>query len=116
VPYRTLEQTLPGDLPDAVVAAIRVGFRGLSRNAQAVLATMSVLPDRVTEDLVRRAAALSAEDVPAALDELEWQRWVLAESRGYTFVARIVKDVIARDMLTPGQKRRVLEAANLTSA
>jgi DNA-binding SARP family transcriptional activator len=116
VPYRTLEQTLPGDLPDAVVAAIRVGFRGLSHHAQVVLAAMAVLPDRVTEDLVRQATVLPAEDVRNALDELEWQRWTLAESRGYTFVARIVKDVIARDMLTPGQKRRVLEAANLTPA
>jgi predicted ATPase len=115
-PYRTLEQTLPGDLPDAVVAAIRVGFRGLSRTAQVVLAAMSVLPDRVTEDLVRQATALAADDARNALDELEWQRWILAESRGYTFVARIVKDVIARDMLTAGQKRRVLDAANLTPA
>lgn len=115
-PYRTLEQTLPGDLPDAVVAAIRVGFRGLSRDAQVVLAAMSVLPDRVTEDLVRQATALAAEDARNALDELEWQRWALAESRGYTFVARIVRNVIARDMLTPGQKRRVLEAVDLTPA
>jgi DNA-binding SARP family transcriptional activator len=114
-PFRTLDQTLPGGLPDAVVGAIRVGFRGLSRGAQTVLAAVSVLPDRVSEDLVRRVTGLSAEDASSALDELEWQRWVLAESRGYTFVARIVKDVIARDMLTPGQKRRVLEAADLTS-
>ncbi|MGE5156458.1 MAG: hypothetical protein ACM3JP_03060, partial [Betaproteobacteria bacterium] len=115
-PYRTLEQTLPGDLPDAVVAAIRVGFRGLTPSAQVVLAAMSVLPDRVTEDLVGQATAIPAEGLRNALDELEWQRWVLAEARGYTFVARIVKDVIARDMLTPGQRRRVLEAANLTPA
>jgi predicted ATPase len=114
VPYRTLEQTLPGELPDAVVAAIRVGFRSLSHNAQVVLAAMSVLPERVSEDLVRQAASLGAEDARDALDELEWQRWILAESRGYTFVARIVKEVIARDMLTPGQKRRVLAAADLT--
>jgi len=115
-PSRTLEQTLPGDLPDAVVAAIRVGFRGLTPSAQVVLAAMSVLPDRVTEDLVRQATAIPAEGLRNALDELEWQRWVLAEARGYTFVARIVKDVIARDMLTAGQRRRVLEAANLTPA
>jgi DNA-binding SARP family transcriptional activator len=113
-PYRTLDQTLPGDLPDAVVAAIRVGFRVLSLPAQAVLAAMSVLPDRVPEDLVERATGLPRDEVNAALDELEWQRWVLAESRGYTFVARLVRDVIAHDMVTPGQKRRVLEAANLT--
>jgi len=34
----------------------------------------------------------------------------VAEQRGYVFVARIVRDVIARDMLTPGQRRRLLES------
>ena len=29
-PYKTLDQTMPGDLPDTVLAAIRVGFRRLS--------------------------------------------------------------------------------------
>src|SRR5439155_483865 len=28
-PFKTLDQTLPGELPDAVVAAIRIGFRRL---------------------------------------------------------------------------------------
>jgi len=44
-----------------------------------------------------------------ALDELEWAHWLVAEPRGYTFMARVVRDVIARDMLTPGQRRRVEE-------
>jgi len=30
-------------------------------------------------------------------------------------VARLVKKVIAREMLTPGQRQRVLEAAEATS-
>jgi hypothetical protein len=34
---------------------------------------------------------------------------MVSEPRGYTFVARITRDVVARDMLTPGQRRRVLE-------
>ena len=33
-PYKTLDQTMPGDLPDTVLAAIRVGFRRLSPGAQ----------------------------------------------------------------------------------
>ena len=36
-PLRTLSDTLPGDLPDAVVAAIRIGFRRLTTAAQRVL-------------------------------------------------------------------------------
>jgi hypothetical protein len=45
--------------------------------------------------------------VPKALDELERHRWLVAEPRGYGFVARIVRQVIERDMLTPGQRRRL---------
>ena len=41
-PLRTLDQSLPGDLPDAVVAAIRVAFRRLSPAAQRVLVSAAV--------------------------------------------------------------------------
>jgi DNA-binding SARP family transcriptional activator len=109
-PMRTLSQTLPGDLPDNVVAAIRVGFRGLSFGAQQVLATLAVLADRAEEPLLVRATGLGQAEVVLALDELEWQRWVTADARGYSFVARIVKDIVKRDMLTPGQRRRIEEA------
>ena len=43
----TLSETLPGDLPDSIIGAIRVGFRRLSSTAQQVLATASVLDDRI---------------------------------------------------------------------
>jgi hypothetical protein len=76
---------------------------------------MSVLPDRVAESLGGRAVTLATDDVRAALDELEWQRWIASDARGYAFVARIVKDIIAQDMLTPGQKRRILESAGITA-
>jgi predicted ATPase len=110
-PYKTLDQTMPGDLPDTVVAAIRVGFRRLSAGAQKVLAAASVLGDRVQLELLAGVLTVPAEQVAAALDELEWHRWMAYDSRGYTFVARVVQKVIARDMLTPGQRQRVLEAA-----
>lgn len=111
--HRTLDQTLPGDLPDGVVAAIRIGFRRLSKDAQSVLAAASVLGDRVTGSVLAKATKLEADHVAAALDELEWQRWLTAEARGYAFVARIVRDVVARDMLTEGQRLRILEAAGV---
>ena len=110
-PYKTLDQTLPGELPDTVVAAIRVGFRRLSSAAQRALAAASVLGDRVTLELLARVLGLPEEQVAAALDELEWHRWLVYDPRGYTFVARVVRKVVARDMLTPGQRQRVLEAA-----
>jgi DNA-binding SARP family transcriptional activator len=109
-PMRTLDQTLPGELPDAVVAAIRIGFRRLSPSAQRVLAAASVLGDLVPASLLEKALALGPEETALALDELEWHRWLVAEPRGYSFVARLVRRVVERDMLTPGQRRRVLEA------
>ena len=58
---------------------------------------------------------LDSAELGRALDELEWHRWLVAEPRGYSFVARIVRQVVERDMLTPGQRRRVLEAAGRAS-
>ena len=110
-PLRTLDQTLPGDLPDAVVAAIRIGFRRLSPAAQRVLAAASVLGDLVPASMLQRAVSLGPEATAIALDELEWHRWLVAEPRGYSFVARIVRRVVERDMVTPGQRQRVLDAA-----
>ena len=110
-PMRTLDQTLPGGLPDAVTAAVRVGFRRLSPEAQTALAAAAVLDERVSEETIGRAAGLEREPLAAALDELEWQRWITAEPRGYSFVARIVRDVVGRDMLTAGQRKRIVQMA-----
>ncbi len=110
-PLRTLDQTLPGDLPEAVVGAIRVGFRRLSAAAQLVLAALAVVGERVATAVLARATGLAAPELAAALDELEWERWLAAEPRGYAFVARIVREVVNRDLVKPGQRQRLLEAA-----
>ena len=102
---------LPGELPDAVAAAVRVGYRRLSHDAQAVLAAASVLGDRIDLSILQRATGLDLEALARALDELEWQRWLVAEPRGYAFLARIVRDIVARDMLTEGQRQRILQRA-----
>jgi DNA-binding SARP family transcriptional activator len=109
-PYHTLTQTTPGELPDTVVAAIRIGYRRLSAGAQQVLAAAAVLGGRVTAPRLVRATSLATPEVNNALDELEWQRWLVADGRGYVFVAGIVERVIDRDMLTPGQRRRIQDA------
>jgi predicted ATPase len=109
--YKTLDQTLPGELPDAVVAAIRVAFRRLGPGARRALSAASVLGDRVPLGLLARVLDSPKAEVAMALDELEWHRWLVCDARGYTFVARIVRQVVARDMLTPGQRQRVLQAA-----
>ncbi len=113
-PLRTLDQTLPGELPDAVVAAIRIGVRRLSPAAQRVLAAAAVLGDLVPAPVLERAVSLGPDETAIALDELEWHRWLVAEPRGYSFVARIVRRVVERDMITPGQRQRVLGATGRT--
>lgn len=112
-PFRTLTQTLPGDLPDSVIAAVRIGFRRLSQPAQQALLAAAVLGDRVTEPLLNRATGLEPAALHAALDELEWQRWLQADAQGYGFVARLTRQVIARDMLTAGQRKRIQERAGV---
>ncbi|MBI4420024.1 MAG: AAA family ATPase, partial [Gemmatimonadetes bacterium] len=109
-PFRTLSHTLPGDLPGAVVAAIRVGFRRLSEPAQRALSAAAVLGERVAAERIGLGAGLTGDALHRALDELEWQRWLTADPRGYSFLARIVQEVVARDMVSPGQRQRVLDA------
>jgi len=110
-PFQTMDQTYPGDLPDSVTAAIRIGFRRLSEPAREALSAAAVLEDRVEPEALVRATGLDRDRLLQALDELEWNRWMTADARGYSFVARIVRDVIGRDMLTPGQRRRIRESA-----
>lgn len=110
-PRRTLDHTLPGALPDTVVAAIRVGFRRLSREAQTALTAAAILGEPVTGSAIGAVTSLTGDTLHGALDELEWQRWLAGDARGYCFVARIVREVVNRDMVTAGQRQRVLEAA-----
>jgi len=107
-PLRTLDSTFPGDLPDTIVAAIRVSFRCLTRAAQQALVATSLLGDRVAARRISCATDFKGDALHAALDELEWRRWLVAESRGYVFRARIVRDVVARDMVTQGERQRIL--------
>jgi DNA-binding SARP family transcriptional activator len=107
-PFKTLDQTMPGELPDAVVAAFRVTYRRLSPRAQSVLAAAAVIGNRTDAAVLARATELTQRQVQAALDELEWHQWLVADARGYSFSARLVREVISKDMVTAGQRRRIL--------
>lgn len=110
-PDRTLDHTLPSELPASLCAAIRINFRRLSSDAQVVLAAAALLGERCTTEWLARGAGLDLDRTSAALDELEWQRWLEAESRGYAFVARVVRELVASDFTTAGQRRRILQRA-----
>jgi hypothetical protein len=109
-PFKTLDQTMPGELPDAIRAALRVTYRRLSPRAQSVLAAAAVIGNRVEETLLARATELTPRQVEAALDELEWHQWLAADARGYGFTARLAREVIAQDFVTAGQRKRILAA------
>ena len=110
-PFHTLTQTTPGDLPDTVIGAVRVGYRRLSEPAQRALAAAAAVGGRLSAAEIGRAAGLAQPLLDGALDELEWQRWLVADGRGYGFAAGIVERIVERDMLTPGQRRRMRDAA-----
>jgi hypothetical protein len=110
-PNRTLDHTLPAALPEPMIAAIRINFRRLSSDAQTVLATAATLEERCTPERLARGADLDVGRTSAALDELEWQRWLEAEPRGYAFVARMVRNLIVSDLTTAGQRRRIVGRA-----
>ena len=110
-PLRTLTETLPGDLPDTIVAAIRIGFRRLSPEAQQVLIAAAVLNARLSDADLARVTELDLSRVREALDELEWQRWLECDGTSYGFVAQVAARVIDRDMVTKGQRARIAGAA-----
>lgn len=114
-PLKTLDQSLPGDLPQGIVSALRVSFRRLSPDAQHILQVAAVLSAPLEVERLSRGSGLSTAAVAEALDELEWNRWLTLDGRGYGFAARIVRAVIAEDQLTPGQRQRILAAAGESS-
>lgn len=105
---QTLDQSLPGDLPDGVVAALRVRYRRLDLDAQTLLTVLGVVDGRVTESELATLADQPLDRVRVVLDLLERSHWVHGDSRGYAIAGRLVRDVLARDMVTPGQRRRLL--------
>lgn len=107
---KTLDQTRPGDLPGTLVASVRVGFRVLSAEAQRALAAVAVLEPPVPRARIAEATGLEGDQLDPALDELEWGRWLVADARGYSFVARLLREIVGRDMVTPGQRQRILDA------
>ena len=103
---RTLIDSLPGDLPPAVVGAVCLRFRNLPAIAQRVLGAAAALGGRVDAGRLARATGLDHAAVAQALDVLEWERWLAADARGYVFAAPIERDIVLQEMITPGQARR----------
>jgi DNA-binding SARP family transcriptional activator len=112
---RTLIDSLPGDLPPSVIGVICQRFRDLPEPAQHVLGAAAALGDRLSAGRLERATALERPVVEQALDLLEWNRWLVADGRGYVFAAPIERAVLLQEMVTPGQARRYRERARQAS-
>jgi DNA-binding SARP family transcriptional activator len=106
---QTLVDTLPGDLPPAVIGAVCLRFRQIALPTQTVLAAVAALGERVTTGDLERATGLTDEEVERSLDRLEWDRWLTVDVRGYTFAAPIELAILLQEMVTPGQVRRFRE-------
>jgi hypothetical protein len=107
----TLDDTRPGELPPSVAAALRLRFRKLTQSAQRTLAAVAVLGGATATGGLARAAELPRAEAERALDELEWARWLVSDSRGYEFATRLAREVVLADMVTAGQQRRMREKA-----
>jgi predicted ATPase len=105
-PQRTLVDSLPSDLPPAVVGTICLRFRNLPVGAQQVLGAAAALAERVEPAALAAATGLDSPAVAEALDLLEWERWVAADARGYALSTPIVRAILLQEMITPGQARR----------
>src|SRR5947207_11703746 len=105
--------SLPSDLPPAVIGGICLRFRALPAPAQHVLGAAAALDQRLSVERLARATVLDRAIVEGVLDLLEWNRWLVADARGYVFAAPIERAVLLQEMVTPGQARRYRE--NLTT-
>lgn len=110
---RTLDATFPADQPDAITAAVRVNFGCLRAPEREALAAIAVLGGRVSPELLELATGRPRDELLSTLDRLEAQAWLDSDARGYAFLARVVGQVIARDFVTPGARRRVIDRAGL---
>ncbi len=110
--FRTLDQTIPGALPETVAAALRLRFRGLTKDAQGMLTAVAVIGGREPAEVLAKAADLPVKRAERALDELEWQRWLAGDAHGYAFVTKLAGNIVLADMVTAGQKRRILKRAS----
>jgi hypothetical protein len=111
---RTLDQTIPGELPETVAAALRTRFRALTEDAQMLLRVVAVVGGADPVETLAKAGDVSVRRAERALDELEWERWLAGDAHGYSFVTRLAEAVVLADMVTAGQRRRMLQRAGKT--
>jgi DNA-binding IclR family transcriptional regulator len=74
-----------------------------------MLTAVAVLGGAESVERLARAADVPLKRAERALDELEWQRWLVGDAHGYTFVTKLAGEIVLADMVTAGQKRRLFK-------
>ena len=103
----TFHDDVPVDLDDHLVGAINVRMGRLTAEAQAVLRVLAVLEGPGGTKRLSRGSDLPNASVERALDELEARQWVVADARGYAFVARTIRDIVRKTHVKPGLAERI---------
>jgi predicted ATPase len=107
VPDHTMDATLPSPMPGTLTAATRMRFHQLDDLDRQLLNLIAVEGSTIRADRLCRLTGQEAEEVDRHLDALESERWVVADSRGYRYRVRAVGTLVAAELMTPGQRRRI---------
>jgi len=105
----TYEGELPVDLADNLVGALNVRFGRLATDAQSVLRVLAVLGGPCTAKHLERGSDLPRPRVERALDELETRQWVVADARGYAFLAWTFRSIVRKRHVRDGEAIRIQE-------
>ncbi len=93
-------------IPDSVHSAIRLAVGRLPAPHRQVLLAAAHLPEPVAVGTLSQVVDLAdPAELHAILDQLEWERWLIADGRGYSFASTPVRTVVSRDVLTPADRQ-----------
>lgn len=108
-PKNTYQDELPVDTADHLVGAVNVRFGRLTVDAQAVLRALAVLGGPRSANLLGQGAALPLPAVEKAVDELEFKQWLVADARGYSFLAQTIQSITRKGQVLAGEAQRIHE-------
>lgn len=88
--------------------AIRLSYERLSEEEHRLLGAAALLPEPSTRQRLARIAELeNREAVETMLDRLEWECWLVADGRGYSFPSTAVRGMITTSLLTDSLRKRL---------
>ena len=104
----TYHDELPVDPHDHLVGAVSVRLGRLTTDAREVLRVLAVLDGPCPAKRLARGADIPGSSIDRALDELEARQWVVADARGYSFVAGTIRSIVRKTHVLPGVVERIL--------